>query len=101
MFKEFSSHVDQSGTMNTSRFVALKSESSFEQLFNRYLNFRIKLGSSNFSLQRFWLSYLEMMELLLSLIYSVRLGKWDLLLDCIRYDCMLIMPGNFLHSFVK
>ena len=53
MYKEFSSHVDQTDTMNAARFKPLKSESSFEQFFNSYLNSRIKLGSSNFSLQRF------------------------------------------------
>ena len=53
IYKEFSSHADQTDTMNAARFEALKSESSFEQLFNSYLNSRIKLGSSNFSLQRF------------------------------------------------
>ena len=84
MYKEFSSHFDYTETMNAVRFEALKSESSFEQLFNNYLNLRIKLGSSDFSLQRFWLSYLEMMELLFSLIYSVRLGKWDLLVQYIH-----------------
>ena len=48
--------------MSAARFEALKSELSFEQLFNSYLNIRIKLGSSDFSLKRFWRSYLEMME---------------------------------------
>ena len=84
MYKEFSSHFDHTDTMNAARFEALKSESSFEQLFNNYLNLRIKLGSSDFILQRFWLSYLEMMELLLSLICPVRLGKWDLLVQYIH-----------------
>ena len=41
MYKEFSSHVDQTDTMNTARFEALKSESTFEQLFNSYFNVRI------------------------------------------------------------
>ena len=72
-------------------------ESSFEQLLNSYLNLRIKLGSSNFSLQRFWLSYLEMTELLLSLIYSVSLKKWDLLLECIRS----IIPFTFTYDHVN
>ena len=97
MYKEFSSHVDQTDTMNAARLEALKSESSFQQLFNSYLNLRIKLGSSNFSLKRFWLSYLEMMELLFSLIYSVRLGKWDLLLECIR----LILPFTFAYNHIN
>ena len=41
MYKEFSSHVDQIDTMNTARFEALKSESTFGQLFNSYFNLRI------------------------------------------------------------
>jgi len=97
MYREFSSHVDQTDTMNPAQFETLKSESSFEQLFNSYLNLRINLGSSDFSLQRFWLTYLEMMELLLSLIYSVRLGKWDFLLECIRS----IIPFAFAYDHIN
>ena len=96
MYKEFSSHGDQTDTMNAAH-EALKSESSFEQLFNSYLNLRIKLGSSNFSLQRFWLSYLEMMKLLLSSINSVRLGKWDLLLKRISS----IIPFTFAYDHIN
>ena len=97
MYKEFSSHVDQTDTMKAARFEALKSESSFEQLFNSYLNLRIKLGSSNFRLQRFWLSYLEMTVLLLSLIYSVRLGKWDLLIECIRSIILFTFANDHIY----
>ena len=97
MYKEISNHVDQTDTMNAAQFKALKSESSFDQLFSIYLHLRIKLDSSNFSLKRFWLSYLEMMELLLSLIYSVRLGKWDLLLKCIGS----IIPFTFAYDHIN
>ena len=38
-----------------------------------------------------------MMELLLSLIYSVRLGKWDLLLECIRS----IIPFTFAYDHIN
>ena len=37
------------------------------------------------------------MELLLSLIYSVRLGKWDLLLECIRS----IIPFTFAYDHIN
>ena len=97
MYKEFSSHGDQTDTMDAAQFEALKSESSFEQLFSSYLNLRINPGSSNFSLQRFWLSYLEMMKLLLSLINFVRLGKWDLLLECISS----IIPFTFAYDHIN
>ena len=35
-------------------------------------------------LGRFWLSYLELCELLLSLIYTSRSGSWELYLSCIE-----------------
>ena len=38
-----------------------------------------------------------MMEFLLSLIYSVRLGKWDLLLECIRS----IIPFTFAYDHIN
>ena len=38
-----------------------------------------------------------MMELLLSLIYSVRLGKWDLQLECIRS----IIPFTFAYDHIN
>ena len=47
-------------------------------LINSYLDLCIRLNSSEFKLEQFWMSYLQMVELLLSTIYSVRLGKWDL-----------------------
>ena len=50
-------------------------------LINSYLDLRIRLNSSEFKSQQLWMSYLQMIELLLSTIYSVRLGKWDLLLE--------------------
>ena len=43
------------------------------------------------------MSYLQMVELLLSTIYSVRLGKWDLLLECIRK----IIPFSFVYDHVN
>ena len=66
-------------------------------LINSYLDLRIRLNSSEFKLQQFWMSYLQMVELLLSTIYSVRIGKWDLLLECIRK----IIPFTFVYDHVN
>ena len=66
-------------------------------LINSYLDLRICLNSSEFKLQQFWMRYLQMVELLLSTIYSVRLGKWDLLLKCI---CKII-PFAFVYEHVN
>ena len=66
-------------------------------LINSYLDLCIRLNSSEFKLKQFWMSYLQMVELLLSTIYSVRLGKWDLLLECIRK----IIPFSFVYDHVN
>ena len=66
-------------------------------LINSYLDLRIRLNSSEFKLQQFWMSYFQMVELLLSTIYSVRLGKWDLLIECIRK----IIPFAFVYDHVN
>ena len=39
-------------------------------------------------LQRFWMSFLEMVELLLNTMYAFRAGDWLLLIECIK----LILP---------
>ena len=33
--------------------------------------------------QKFWVSFLEMVELLLNTIYTIDAGYWELLLECI------------------
>jgi len=49
-----------------------------------FMNNSYQFSSSEFKVQQFWMSYLQMIELPPSTIYSVRLGKWNLLLECIR-----------------
>ena len=66
-------------------------------LINSYLDLCIRLNSLEFKLQQFWMSYLQMVELLLSMIYSVRLGTWDLLLEYIRK----IIPFAFVYDHVN
>ena len=66
-------------------------------LINSYLDLLIRLNSSEIKLQQFWMSYLQMVEFLLSTIYSVRHGKWDLLLECKRK----IIPFAFVYDHVN
>ena len=40
--------------------------------------------SENGGLAKFWISFLDMVELLLNTIYACRAGKWGLLLECMR-----------------
>ena len=48
-------------------------------------------------LQRFWMTLLEMVELLQNTIYALRAGDWLLLIECIR----LILPYTFDYDHVN
>ena len=45
-------------------------------------------------LGRCWLSYLELCELMLNLIYALRTGRWELYLSCIEE----VMLWAFAHD---
>ena len=49
------------------------------------------------TLQQFWMSFLEMTELLLHTIYSIGNRDWDLLLVCIRN----IIPYTFAYDNIN
>ena len=48
-------------------------------------------------LQRFWMSFLGMVKLLLNNIYAIRAGYWELLLECIRN----ILPYTFTYDNIN
>ena len=62
--------------------------------FHKYRN-RIKTDGS--PLQKFWFSYLEMSELILNLIYSTRVGDWELYLSCVEQ----VVPWAFAYDRQK
>jgi len=57
---------------------------NLQSIFHHYLDLQSKLSNSTFTLQAFWMSFIEMVELLTNIIYACRAGEWDLLLECIR-----------------
>ena len=76
-------------------FDTIWSEKNLKDVYNDYIEMRIKLSSNEESaLQQFWVSFLEMVELLLNTIYSIRSGNWELLLECIRS----ILPYTFAYD---
>ena len=64
--------------------------------YNRFLDFREKMENGQ-PLQQFWVSFLDMVELLLNTIYSLRSGDWLLLIECIRH----ILPFTFAYDHVN
>ena len=54
-----------------------------EKHYNKFLDAKESMKTGH-ALQQFWTSFLEMTELLLNTMYSIRNGDWELLLICIR-----------------
>ena len=70
---------------------------AFQSIFNPYLDLRIALNKSTFTLQKFWMSFIEMTELLINIIYACQAGMWDLLLECIRE----VIPFAFAYDHIN
>ena len=51
---------------------------------NMLMDFRIKIESNSRDLCKFWLSFLDMVNMLLFTLHATRSGNWDLLLECAR-----------------
>ena len=64
--------------------------------YNKFIDYRFKMEKEQ-PLQRFWMSFLEMVELLLNTIYALRSGDWLLLIECIK----LILPYTFAYDHVN
>lgn len=81
-------------------FEALKDSNVIKQFQVIFTNFKDDLIHNGAPLTKFWLSYLQMVEILLNTLYAVRTGSWCLLLECIRditayalHMTIITMPG--------
>ena len=75
---EFTSEV------NSENFENLKEKYATRQFQMIFSNFKDEYFQHGAPLTKYWLSYLEMVEVLLNTLYAVRTGDWSLLLECIR-----------------
>ena len=64
--------------------------------YNKFVDYRVSMKSGQ-PLQPFWMSFLEMVELLLNTIYVLRTGDWLFLIECI----ILILPYTFGYDHVN
>ena len=71
-------------------------ESCLQDKYNQFLDAKEKLKNGE-PLQKFWMSFLRMVELLSSAIYSTRYSDWELLLECIRR----ILPYTFAFDHIN
>ena len=63
----------------------------WEGQFNAYV---LDIKEKGTDLARFWLSYLELCELMLNLIYATRTGSWELYLSCVEE----VIPWTFAYD---
>ena len=74
---------------------AVWSEEELKDVYSDYIEARAKMsGKEGCALQQFWMSFLEMMELLLNTIFSIRSGDSEVLLECI----ICILPYAFAYD---
>lgn len=69
-----------SDDISAETFSYLADTESFRSYNNLLADYKVNL-SANGGLAKFWLSFLDMVELLLNIIYACRAGKWELLLN--------------------
>ena len=72
-------------------------EEKLTTLYNQYIDIMIKLKEEGTDLQAFWISFLEMVEILLSTIFAIRSGKWELVIECFRK----IVPYTFAYDNIN
>ena len=77
-------------------FDQLWEEQGLEKHYNKFLDAKESMKTGH-NLQQFWMSFLEMTELLLNTIYSIRNGDWELLLVCIQN----IIPYTFAYDNIN
>ena len=65
-------------------------------MYNDFLGCLEKMKQGR-PLQKFWMSFLEMVELLLNTIYAIKAGYRELLLECIQN----ILPYTFAYDNIN
>lgn len=85
--------------LNTSqeKFEAFKEEGVVKELYEFYLKYLALIEKEGSDLQRFWLTYLQLCELLLNLIFATRVGDWELYLSCVEE----VIPWAFAYDRQK
>ena len=69
----------------------------YQRFLHGFMNLKIRWKNAGNGLQIFWLSYIEMVDVMLHTISAVRSGCWDLLLECIRE----IIPYSFAYDNIN
>ena len=71
-------------SLNREKFEEIRDSDDLGEYKNMLMDFRIKVESNGGDLRKFWLSFLNMVNVLLFTLYATRSFYWNLLLDCVR-----------------
>ena len=85
--------IDLAKDINGENIDAFEDSDSFRNFVMLFIDFKEKLKGDS-DLAKFWLIYLDMVELLLNTIFSLRSGSWHLYVECMRD----IVPWTFAYD---
>ena len=71
------------GEFTNETYVEIKNDSKFVSVYRGFFDLKSQWEENATDLQRFWLSYIDMVDILLNTLYTVRSRNWYLLLSCI------------------
>ena len=71
-------------SLNQEKFEEIRHSDELRKYKNMLTDFRTKIESNGGDLCKFWLSFLDMVNVLLFTLYATRSGNWDLLQECVR-----------------
>ena len=103
LLREFEATVQSLPALNLEQLKLNLNQDDFDQVLNsrefrefgeQFHFFVQEIQEKGSNLARFWLSYLELSELLLNLIYASRTGSWELYLSCIEE----VIPWAFAYD---
>ena len=71
-------------SLNCEKFEGICDSDDLGKYKNMLMDFRIKIESNGGDLCKFWLSFLDRVNVLLFTVYATWSGNWDLPLECAR-----------------
>ena len=69
----------------------------FKSYYHLFLDYKTKMRSDGSQLTQFWITFLDMVEVLLNTVYATRAGRWVLLLESYRD----IIPYTFAYDHLN
>ena len=80
--------------LSTSTYTEHKDSREFQTSYRLFLDYKNHITENGADLTKFWLTFLDMVTILVNTIHATRCGNWDLYLECARS----IIPYAFAYD---